>query len=199
VAQISNLLYRRIPFGWASANSKRDRTWAPWRIGNPRYSRLEICATTERFMGSLDLQNRARIGAMNHAQNFVAYATKFCTCHLCGFVERIEERIPRTSCAPCALEPVSVASFIFNDLRIRFMGRGGTTGQLECPSAPQPSPPSDGGEGEIQERDAAPGSTRRAIKILARVRLFVLTELIRFGGWPGWVRCMVVVRICMEL
>jgi len=44
-ARISNLPYRRIPFGWLTASFRLARTSAPWRIGNPRYSRLEIRAT----------------------------------------------------------------------------------------------------------------------------------------------------------
>jgi len=43
VAQICNLLYRRIAFGKACGQSEAPSN--PWRIANPRYSRLKICAT----------------------------------------------------------------------------------------------------------------------------------------------------------
>jgi len=49
VAQISNLLYRRIPFGWAPVDSEHVGTSFDRRIGNPPHSRLEICATTARW------------------------------------------------------------------------------------------------------------------------------------------------------
>src|SRR6266404_983569 len=39
VAQVSNLLCRRLPSRQGLETSQR------WRIGNPRYSRLEVCAT----------------------------------------------------------------------------------------------------------------------------------------------------------
>ena len=45
VAQICNLPYRRIAFGKALANPQRHGVAHPWRIANPRYSRLQICAT----------------------------------------------------------------------------------------------------------------------------------------------------------
>jgi hypothetical protein len=45
VARICNLLYRRISFGWMLGHSKRCGAFAAWRITNPRYSRLQICAT----------------------------------------------------------------------------------------------------------------------------------------------------------
>ena len=65
VAQIFNLLYRRIAFGKASVVPPCSITSHALRIENPRYSRLKICATNERFMGSFDLQHWTRIGAMN--------------------------------------------------------------------------------------------------------------------------------------
>ena len=36
----------------------------------------------------------------------------------------LRERCPRTLIAPCAHEPVFEHSFISNNLRVRFMGRG---------------------------------------------------------------------------
>ena len=45
MAQISNLLYRRIAFGKALENPKRPESAHTVRIENPRSSRLEICAT----------------------------------------------------------------------------------------------------------------------------------------------------------
>jgi hypothetical protein len=44
VAQVSNLQYRRIPFG-NRVKSKNNRVIGDLRIGNPRYSSLETCAT----------------------------------------------------------------------------------------------------------------------------------------------------------
>jgi hypothetical protein len=46
VAQISNLLYRRIPFCRAQGGSQRQQVIWGLPIGNRRYSRLEICATS---------------------------------------------------------------------------------------------------------------------------------------------------------
>ena len=46
VAQISNLLYRRIAFGRASVFSKVLCASRGPQIENLRYSRLQICATT---------------------------------------------------------------------------------------------------------------------------------------------------------
>jgi len=65
VAQISNLLYRRIPFGWAPASFKRDGTATRWRIGNPRYSRLEICATPQNCPPRIKRFLFALIAALN--------------------------------------------------------------------------------------------------------------------------------------
>src|SRR5947207_2718402 len=46
VAQVSKLLYRRLPVGHAKDGGK------PVRIRNPRYSRMvEVCATTGRHAG----------------------------------------------------------------------------------------------------------------------------------------------------
>jgi len=46
VEQICNLLYRRIAFGRAFRSFSRYLFLRDWRIKNPRYSRLKICATT---------------------------------------------------------------------------------------------------------------------------------------------------------
>src|SRR5438093_7876484 len=45
VAQMFNLLYRRIVFGGAVASSKRLGTFHAMRITNPRYGRMQFCAT----------------------------------------------------------------------------------------------------------------------------------------------------------
>jgi len=50
VAQISNLLYRRIPFCERFENSARCEKSSALPIGNRRYSRLEICATSIRAL-----------------------------------------------------------------------------------------------------------------------------------------------------
>ena len=46
VAQISNLLYRRIPFRESRAGSQPQQLASAMPIGNRRYGRLEICATS---------------------------------------------------------------------------------------------------------------------------------------------------------
>ena len=48
VAQICNLLYRRIAFGRALPGSNAAEAADALRIENPRYGRLEICATSVR-------------------------------------------------------------------------------------------------------------------------------------------------------
>jgi hypothetical protein len=48
VAQISNLLYRRFPIGRAWAESSALERSGGLRVGNPRYSRLETCATPKK-------------------------------------------------------------------------------------------------------------------------------------------------------
>ncbi|PWU12726.1 MAG: hypothetical protein C5B50_20905 [Verrucomicrobia bacterium] len=52
VAQVSNLLYRRLPVGWPGKFWALLELAARVRIGNPRYSRLEICATFPRLYAS---------------------------------------------------------------------------------------------------------------------------------------------------
>ncbi|MBI4663108.1 MAG: hypothetical protein HY735_30235 [Verrucomicrobia bacterium] len=64
VAQIWNLLYRRIAFCSASAKSKAPELSAALPIANRRYGRLKICATNTQFMESL-YALLARIGTMN--------------------------------------------------------------------------------------------------------------------------------------
>jgi len=46
VAQSFTLLYRRIAFGWVR-KLQSDENYHVLRIGNPRYSRLKICATLD--------------------------------------------------------------------------------------------------------------------------------------------------------
>jgi hypothetical protein len=45
VAQVSNLPYRRFPIGERSVNPESRVRFLGRRVGNPRYSRLETCAT----------------------------------------------------------------------------------------------------------------------------------------------------------
>ena len=45
VAQISNLRCRRLPVGRVSKTPTSGERVTRWRIGNPRYGRLETCAT----------------------------------------------------------------------------------------------------------------------------------------------------------
>jgi hypothetical protein len=50
VAQVSNLLYRRLPVGKAQASTSGVGSSRRLRIGNPRYGRLEVlevCATEQ--------------------------------------------------------------------------------------------------------------------------------------------------------
>src|SRR5881394_1156702 len=49
VAQIYNLLYRRIAFGQASGPTKTFYRAHLLRIANPRYGRMEFCATFYRL------------------------------------------------------------------------------------------------------------------------------------------------------
>jgi hypothetical protein len=45
VAQISNLPYRRFPIGGRSGKADTRVVFQGSRVGNPRYGRLETCAT----------------------------------------------------------------------------------------------------------------------------------------------------------
>ena len=45
VAQIVNLLYRRLPIGWALVEMRRPGQGAVLQDGILRYSRLAVCAT----------------------------------------------------------------------------------------------------------------------------------------------------------
>ena len=68
VAQISNLLYRRIAFGRPFDYPAVLGLSGALRIGNPRYSRLEICAT-----GSAEGPPRRIQDAQQHALRFFAF------------------------------------------------------------------------------------------------------------------------------
>ncbi len=45
VAQSCTLLYRRIAFGWVTVRFERGESLRALRIANPRYGRLQVCAT----------------------------------------------------------------------------------------------------------------------------------------------------------
>ena len=71
VAQIWNLLYRRISFGKALRRFERCRVFHGLRITNPRYSRLQICATFAVFIGALS----AAQGALNVVSTLPDFAS----------------------------------------------------------------------------------------------------------------------------
>ena len=65
VAQVSNLLYRQLPVGRPSAKTEVVWNGRALRVGNPRYSRLEVCATaacTRLGTGSAEIAQKALYG-----------------------------------------------------------------------------------------------------------------------------------------
>jgi len=168
VAQISNLLYRRIPFGWASANFKHDRTSLRLRIGNPRYSRLEICATGRtwsvcsgsriqcanrigEFSPLPSPQRRGRIArrlSRRPATGFAGRASEKLSAHVCRSLsqrERVRVRESRRSalCLPI-VESVFKVGFRFH---------------RDASPSPRPSP---AGRGRIVRRLSRKPATRFA-------------------------------------